>query len=441
MPVLKRFLFFIALMLVSGLAGGVLWFNSLDDEQIGTSHWLARSLDKVQSVHFQGVDESYTLNRAEDSWEAQVPGPSWNVTAKVYAPKVVEYLSRVSDMAPNRSVGGADEFGLDSAGVKLILNYEKGAGKPLTIRLLQDESGRVFGWNSDSPALVFEFDADVFGQIALPATFFLDNRVFTFEEKAVSKVQLVQPFGSSWLVEREKSGFQFVLPGYLKGKNASDSELELYLHALALLRAGRLVLEPVVTDKEMAALTIKVWTKGQEPAFVEFYTVENDPGVYLGRSSWLTVPFLLDVESVGQLIRSAFDVQGRHVFTFDIGNVERIHLDYGHNAYLIVRLGDGWWVRGGEKDVPGIDMSLWRFTELQFEALPLNNLSETAVELMKCRLEDADRKVIKEMTFYADPNLPKGQCWMKNGDGMYYPVSNRLLKDLQGMFPAGPVKE
>jgi len=235
---LKRFLFFIALTLGSALAGGVLWFNSLDDEQISTSRWLSRSLEKVRSVHVQGVEESYTLAKSGRVWEAQVPGRAWNVKAKVYGPKVVEYLARLSDVAPNRSVGGADEFGLDSSGVKIILTYEEGAGKPMTIRLLQDESGRVFGWNSDSPALVFEFDAEIFGQVALPATFFLDNRVFTFDEKAVSKVQLVQPFGSSWLLERGKGGFEFTLPGYLKGKSASDSELELYLHALFLLRAG-----------------------------------------------------------------------------------------------------------------------------------------------------------------------------------------------------------
>jgi hypothetical protein len=27
---------------------------------------------------------------------------------------------------------------------------------------------------------------------------------------------------------------------------------------------------------------------------------------------------------------------------------------------------------------------------------------------------------------------------MKNGGGMYYPVSSRLLKDLQGLFPVNP---
>ena len=97
--------------------------------------------------------------------------------------------------------------------------------------------------------------------------------------------------------------------------------------------------------------------------------------------------------------------------------------------------GGGWRFRGEKKDIPGIDMSLWRFTELQFEALPLNNLPDTAVKLMYCKLMDTEGEKLTELTFYADPRLPQGQCWMKNGGGMYYPVSSRLVKDLQGMFP------
>lgn len=88
-----------------------------------------------------------------------------------------------------------------------------------------------------------------------------------------------------------------------------------------------------------------------------------------------------------------------------------------------------------KKDIPGIDMSLWRFTELQFEALPLNSLPASAVQLMYCKLVDSDGEKLTELTFYADPKLPQGQCWMKNGGQMYYPVSSRLLKDLQGLFP------
>ena len=149
------------------------------------------------------------------------------------------------------------------------------------------------------------------------------------------------------------------------------------------------------------------------------------------------MPFLLDGDSVEQLKRSAFDVQGRNVLTLEIGQVAGIIIDHGSKRYVLRRDDAGWHVVGGEKDIPGIDMSLWRFTELQFEALPLNNLATTAVKLMTCQLRGSDGALLKTVTFYADPKLPQGQCWMENGDGTYYPVSSRLLKDLQGMFPAG----
>ncbi len=384
------------------------------------------------------------LKALTDGWEAQVPGASWNITARVLPDRVSGYLAQLADLTPYRSIGGFDqggpeEYGLDAPELKIIVNFEGETNKSLTLKLTSDEAGTVYGWSSDNPGLVYEFDKKTMGQLGLPATHFFDTRVFHFDEEVVSKLQLMQLFGSNWLVEKRKQGFFFALPGYLKEKPASDSELKLYLHALALLRATNLVLEPVVADTKMPALTIKLWVgKDETPAQVDFFAVKDDPGMYLGKSSWLTVPFLLDAESVGELVRSAFDIQGRTVVKLDIGIVARFVVAHGDKLYSIERGKTGWRIDSGQKDVPGIDMALWRFTELQFEALPLNNLPDSAIELMYCMLLDEKGVKLTAMTFYADPQLPQGQCWMKNDGGMYYPVSSRLLKDLQGMFPANP---
>ena len=123
----------------------------------------------------------------------------------------------------------------------------------------------------------------------------------------------------------------------------------------------------------------------------------------------------------------------------DIGTVDRIVIDHGASRFTVVRSEAGWMLQGREKDLLGIDMLLWRITNLKFEALPLNVQSSTAVEVMHCRLLDEDGTLLKVLTFYVDPELPKGQCWMKSEDGMYYPVSSRLFRDLQGMFPAGRI--
>lgn len=380
------------------------------------------------------------LKAEGESWEATVPGASWNLEARAKRERVVEFLDRIGQLNPIRSVGGFDrgpeEYGLHEPDVIIIVAFGDKSKDPLTIKLVGADSGLAYGWNSSSPALVYEFTEDVLETLGPSATYFLDRKVLNFDEERVSKLQLVQPFGSSWVVEKQKEGFFFSLPGYLEGKPASDSELKLYIHSLALLQAGKLVLEPMVSNKRMPALTIKVWTKGStEPEKVDFYTIQDEPGSYLGKSTWLTVPFTLDSESVGQLLRSAFDVQGRSVVKIDTGEVARFIVVHGDTNYAVERSQGGWRLLGSQNKLQGIDMFLWRFTELQFEALPLNTLPETAVRLMQCKLVSPDGETLTEITFYADPNLPQGQCWMKNGGNMYYPVSSRLLKDLQGMFP------
>jgi hypothetical protein len=439
-------LFLVLIALAAVLAGGAYWCRSTMDEQVAATRWLSYSLDKVKSVNVLGEGEAYTLVAGENGWVTRVPDESSNVSAGALNDRVRDYLNRLSELVPLLSfdeggAGGRKRHGLDAPGVKLLVRFRDESVQPLEIRFSRDESGRTYGWNSETPDRAYEFGGEVYGQFAQPAAHFLDTKVFQFDEERVSQVQLVQPFGSSWLVRRAGNGYIFVLPGYLKDKAASASELKLYLHALALLRVGRLVLHPAEPERGMAALTIKVWAgKAKEPSLVEFFTIGDDPKHYFGRSSRLTVPFLLDAESVNQLVKSAFDVQGRNVFSLDIGQVAVMVIINGDRRYVVRREHTGWRVEGGEKNVPGIDMALWRFTELQFEALPLNNLAATAVKLMHCRLLDGQGDELKAVTFYADPKLPPGQCWMKNGDGMYYPVSARLLKDLQGLFPGGQVK-
>ncbi|BDQ32861.1 DUF4340 domain-containing protein [Pseudodesulfovibrio portus] len=438
---MRRIVCIVAVLFLAGLAGGVYLYDTYSDTRVETSRWLSSSLDNVVSVHVLSPEGSYSLFAKGDTWKADVPGASWNVRAHVKPNRVREYISYLADLTPDKYIADVDQDGPESYGLndpkfKVILNFTGKTDGQLVIKFTVGETGRVFGWNSRNPGMVYEFDGKTLERLALPALHFLDDYIFRFDEELVDRVQLVQPFGSSWLVEKGESGFIFKLPGYLKGKQASGSDLKLYVHSLALIRAKQLILEPVVIDKEMPTLTVRVWGKGGKNHSVEFFPYEDSPDVFMGVSSWLTMPFLVDAQSVAQMVKSAFDIQSRTVMALDIGTVDRVVIDHGEARFTVERSDTGWRLRGTENDIPGIDMSLWRITNLKFEALPLNNLSKTAVALMHCRLLDADGKLLKAMTFYADPELPQGQCWMKSEDGMYYPVSSRLLKDLQGMFPA-----
>ncbi len=440
---MKRIGFFLTIGLLGGIAAFGYWYTSFNKKEFDHSAWLVRSFDGVRSIHVQSALGTYMMTCEGDMWEAQVSGSTQNITARALSAKVEDFLQYLVELEPNLSIrgldrGGADDYGLARPKLKIIITTSNETAEPLVVKMASDGAGTVYGWNSLNKGVVYEFGSKALEQLQRPVVEFLDHNVFNFEQDKVDKVQLVQPFGSSWLVEKQKQGYFFSLPGYLKGKPASDSKLKLYLNSLELLKVGTLVLDPVTVDRQLPILTVKVWPEGAaEPKEVHFYTIDDNPEVYLGKSSWLTVPFTLDAQSVKQLTRSAFDVQGRSVISLDLGAVTFFTVKHGDSSYTVKRGPDGWSFLGNKKFVQGIDMFLWRFTELQFEALPLNNLPDTAVQLMHCIFFGENGRMLTELTFFADPKLPQGQCWMKSGGGMYYPVSSRLLKDLQGIFPSG----
>ena len=203
--------------------GGVFWYDSYTDTRTDTFQWLPRSLENVASMHVFSPGGSYSLTTEDGTWVADVPGASWNVKAHVKRNKVIEYLIFLSDLSPTKYIADVDQdgfgnYGLDEPDYKVIIKFFGKGGEPLTIKLSVDETGRVFGWNSGKSGMVFEFDGKALPRLAQPAGHFLDDYIFRFDEALVDRVQLVQPFGSSWLVEKDNSGFVFRLPGLSQGQ-------------------------------------------------------------------------------------------------------------------------------------------------------------------------------------------------------------------------------
>ena len=162
-------------MCSSDLAGGIYWYKSLDKKSFDNTRWLSRSFDGTRSIHVQAAKGTYMLKALKDGWEALVPGTSWNISARVLPDRVSGYLAQLADLTPYRSIGGFDqggpeEYGLDAPELKIIVNFEGETNKSLTLKLTSDEAGTVYGWSSDNPGLVYEFDKKTMGQLGLPAT-------------------------------------------------------------------------------------------------------------------------------------------------------------------------------------------------------------------------------------------------------------------------------
>jgi hypothetical protein len=120
----------------------------------------------------------------------------------------------------------------------------------------------------------------------------------------------------------------------------------------------------------------------------------------------------------------------------DLGKVEKIRIAGPVRELVAVKSETGWKREGGPGDILGIDMNLWRLTDLKYESEPVKSLTESASHGLTLSMWDNQGELLAELSFYADPALPEGLCWMsKSEQRMFYPVSDRLFKDLQGQLP------
>ena len=131
-------------------------------------------------------------------------------------------------------------------------------------------------------------------------------------------------------------------------------------------------------------------------------------------------------------------MQWRGVLGVDASRIERARVySVQGNQTLNVDKGPEVWVeRDTGRQNPGIDITLWRLKELRVEAEPETRLAYPAELRLVLELFGKDPKPLSVFSFYVDPRLPAGQCWLKPGqEEAYYPVGTQIIEDLLGHLP------
>lgn len=390
--------------------------------------------------------EEFFLERGERHWfVAAASSDGWRIVGDVEKiDSLFEVLSNLIPLDTVTNYGGrnAGDLGFEhvDAHLKLFKAAESSESEEPSLEVVvgrRGGDGDSWVWLSSSADSFYRIPKSILDFTDKTAKYYYDKRVLPFDATKAVRLQLAQKYAGGWTVVRTDDGFKFELPAYLQEKEAAGAEVRLYLLMLAGLRADEFVTCDLVEGDEPEAF-INVWLEGKtaEPLRLDLYRDPAPGAGYLAVSSYQESAFRFDAESVRQLFKTPFELQGRRVIDLDIGKVASVRIMSGDQVFLATKRPEGWFAGDSEKRLAGIDMSLWRFNELKFEALPLRSLPESAAWAMSCVFSDADGGKVASLTFFSDPELPEGQSWLKNGDELYYPVSNQLMKDLQGLFPA-----
>lgn len=234
-----------------------------------------------------------------------------------------------------------------------------------------------------------------------------------------------------------EEGFVFAAPENMVPARVRDEGFRLWLHELASLKAQDLAPLPP-EDGRRPDLELAVRLRGGGERRLRLWRPLDGSGRWTAQSSRQGAYFLLDHERVEKLDRNAFSLVDRRLLTLDLGRVRALALS-GGGRELRAELRDGAWRADDGTLLTGIDMRLWRLTDLQYEYGPVGALPASAKEAMRLDLSGDKGESVLQLAFYMDPGLPPGRCWAaRSGERAFYPVDNQLLKDLQGQLPLAP---
>lgn len=436
-----------ALLIVSLLVALLIGlFLSHQQQNMAFGLWPRFEMDEVASMDITLRGEGFTLAREQGGWVVRGQGDGPDVPpAPADRARIEALLAAIAHNRPTQNLGPqnpaeASSYGFESPAVRILIRSSSKDLHDVQILLGKETpaGAAIHAQCSLQPDTVFLLDASVLHQLDKPAEHYHDLRLLDLRAEEAQRLSFTSGNGLAWELERRDDSYVFNAPDSLRGSSVSASEVRLYLHNLSALAADTLLTRPDRQPPGKPQFSIAIQPARDQAAMqLELYAPAEGAPVF-GRSSWHPVGFLLDREKARALYRQTYDMQWRGVVGFDAALVERVRVfaPGGNQTLGADKTAKGWEDRDHGRALPGIDITLWRLKELRIESEPVTRLVPPVELRLTCELFARDDKSLALFSFYVDPRLPPGQCWLKVGhEELFYPVGSQIIDDLQGHLP------
>ena len=426
------------LLLALCLAAGAVYFVATAGRKAGpgAGDWARANPGDVRQVAVRNEAGAFTLLRSGRDWYMDMPDGS---RLRADEQKVGGLVRFVGLSRPLQRLGAASgdtvrRAGLDQPAAEVTLD-----GLELRLGGHTPDKAGVYAMSARNRELLV-LHPEYAEWLRRGPEFYLDARVLPGAEVEATAVRLTLNGAPAWEVRRRGEKYEFDLPAERREEKVSSHELGLYLHGVAVTRALSLPAES--PGKGMAPLLeLTVWSaSSREPQHLALYARPAGPAEaprYVGVSSWQPVAFTLDQERVAPLTATPFVLSDRRLLRLDLTRVGQVVLRQDGREFMARRTAEGWTAGGSNAPVTGLDMYLWRLTDVSYLDEPRTERPASAAPKLSLVLGSDKGEPLAALTFFVSPDLPKGRCLVQvGGEGPYYPADDQVLKDLAGQLPA-----
>ena len=451
---------FVLAALVAVIWGVAFLWPEPEPEAPKDTGWPAYDLMKTREVELESGD-AQKLRLERDSGEWFVRSGEGAAKCRADLAKVEALFNFISSNRPKRRMQDVPEsefpsFGLDNP--KNVLTLKSDTDWRISVGGRNPAGDGVYARESKNPGQVVLLDSGYEKQLSYAPSHFYDLRLLDFKPEDVERVRVEGDH--TWELTRKDQNMVFTWPQELTRFKAAQPEVNMYLHELVSTK-GTAYDSGWSPQGAEPGVTISVWRKAAKtPVVLKLYkaayrvdtsgsgnaTQAAGTAVQSGTvavSSWQTAPLGLGEQAWSKLAKSAFSLRLRSVISLDTGNLTRLEFNPAPGrGYLTLDANkkDKRWQSAAGDNLLGMDVMIWRLTDLKYEAAASPKLPEQARLALTWKLYGDGDKPVSVVNFYEDTGMPEGQCWVGvDGEGKFYPVDNELLLDLMAKLPAAAV--
>ncbi len=437
----KRLIILLGLAALTWVLATTLPLGKKDADPAAALTW-PPDLGKASALTLTARGQDTVITRKDGAARVRLAGT--NATRRADKAKVQALLDFVAGHKPKRVLGPlapdqAETYGLKTPSARLAV------GEPafeLSLGGTNPTGDGVYAVSSAARDTLLLLDAGYKNQLAHSPEDFLDLRLLDFKDEAVTAARMApgkEPLAGrdpdGFVLEKAKDSFAFAAPEALKALKVSPQAVRAWLRDLSQAKAA--AVEPVALPTSGPVFTLEIAVKDGPAQTLTLYRDLKRPKVYIANSTFQPGRLRLEEEQLARLAPRVFDLRDRAIIALDTAKVDGFAILQDNRSLKAKKAQAGWTDAQSGKPITGIDMTLWRLIDLKFETEPREGLPSGADSDMVWRLTDKDGKDLAVATFFSDPALPPGRCWVKIGEkDQLFQISDQILKDLQGLLPA-----